>query len=632
MTGKRGSDPGAPEAGAIRLIVWFAVVTGVGQLLVWLFARYVAHRAVVLDPQIVWSAPLANLVVFGVAAALLVALGRRVPALGSRRVLVGVLVALSCYTILLMVPRIHALALLALAAGIGLQLGPRLAARPRLLHRLTRATLVPILALILAGTALVNAGSLLRDRRVDGPAAGDRPNVLLIILDTVRAASLGLYGHERPTSPFLDEFASRAVVFDRAFSTAPWTLAAHGSFFTGYYPFDLTAGWDVPLDDRYPTLAEELAASGYTTGGFNANHIFGPAEYGLARGFHHYEARPLSIGRVLTASSVLERLYHVYNRVFDANLALHRRTAGEVTARFWRWRETTGSGPWFAFLNFFDAHEPYTPPAPYDRMFGTPRVRRVIFERRPTESDFRDVRDAYDGAIAYMDDQLRRLITELERRGELDRTLIIIASDHGEHLGEHGLLDHGNSLYAPLLHVPLVMSLPGGVAGGSRVSRAVTLRDLPNTVFDIVGIQPRTPFPGESLTRFWPEPDSAPDTLLAQVPFAPGQPEWYPLARGDIRSVVLWPLQLIVDGSGAEEVFHLERDPTGLYDIADRLPARELDRLRAALAAYPERARLEPAQSPAVSVRHHTCSARASLPCDPPAPVRAAAISTTVIP
>ncbi|HEX6134256.1 MAG TPA: sulfatase, partial [Longimicrobiales bacterium] len=532
------------------------------------------------------------------AAAVLAGLGRVLPAAGSRRTLLGTFAALACFSFLLMIPRIHPLALFALAAGVGLQAGRWLADRPAAVRRWARATTLPLAALILAAAAVVNVRFMLRDRASLHPAVAapaGAPNVLLIIWDTVRSASLSLYGYERPTSTFLSEFARTGVVFDWAFTTAPWTLAAHGSLFTGHYPFDLTAGWDVPLDGRHATLAEELAARGFATGGFNANHIFGPAEYGLGRGFGHYEARPLSVGRVLTASPVLEQLFHVYRHRFDPDLVLHEWSGENVAASFWRWRERVGARPYFAFLNFFDAHEPYTPPAPFDTLFGRPDVRRVIVDRRPTDGEVRDLRDAYDGAIAYLDDQLRQLIGELERRGELDRTLIIIASDHGEHLGEHGLLDHGNTLYSPLLRVPLVIRMPGRVPADRRIQHAISLRDLPRTVFDLVGVRPAVDFPGRSLARFWTGDGAAVagDTVLAQVPFAPGQPDWYPLAAGDIRSVLLWPLQLIVDGRGEEQVFDLAEDPAGLRDIAAQVAPGDLERLRAALAAFPARARVE---------------------------------------
>jgi arylsulfatase A-like enzyme len=273
------------------------------------------------------------------------------------------------------------------------------------------------------------------------------------------------------------------------------------------------------------------------------------------------------------------------------------RTADDITSSFLRWRrQQIGTRPYFAFLNYFDAHEPYTPPAPFDEQFGRPRVRQVINNRRPTDEELRDARDAYDGAIAYLDAELKQLLGELERRGELDNTLVIITSDHGEHLGEHGLLDHGNTLYSPLLRVPLVLTMPARIPAGLRVEEAISLRNLPSTILDLLGIEPRRPFPGYPLARSW---QSAPgagtaraDTVLAQVPFAPGQPEWYPLAAGDMRSVLLWPHQLIVDGKGREEVYDLERDPAALHNVANQVDPAVLTRLRGALAEYPARARV----------------------------------------
>jgi arylsulfatase A-like enzyme len=120
------------------------------------------------------------------------------------------------------------------------------------------------------------------------PPAG-APNVLLIVLDTVRARSLGLYGYERATSPNLDRFAKNGVVFSHAFSASPWTLPSHGAMFTGRLPHELSGGWMTPIDGTYPTLAEALSSVGYLTAGFIANTTYCPAEFGLARGFSHYE-------------------------------------------------------------------------------------------------------------------------------------------------------------------------------------------------------------------------------------------------------------------------------------------------------------------------------------------------------
>jgi arylsulfatase A-like enzyme len=585
--------------GRLRLILWFALATALVQVSLWIVARYVVRRAVVFDLQVIWMAPVANLVVFGAAGLVLLGLGRWAPRLRGPAVWIGTFLGLACYTILLMVPRVHQLALLALAAGVGLQAGRWLSRRLGAMRRLVHATLLPLGFLALLAAAAVNGRMLLHERRVLARTAGNpggAPNVLLVIWDTVRSASLSLYGYERDTTPFLDAFAARSTVFDRAFATASWTLPSHGSLFTGHYPYDLTAGWKVPLDGRYPVLAEALAAEGYTTGGFVANRVFGSHEYGLARGFDHYEARPLSIGRVLTSSSIIELLYDGHRRWIDPHQVLHARSASQLTGRFWRWRDRLGDRPYFAFLNYFDAHEPYTPPPPYDKQFGDPRVRKVITDRRPTEAELADVRDAYDGAIRYLDEQLRGLIAELERRGELENTLIILTSDHGEHVGEYGLMDHGISLYSPLLHVPLLLSWPGRVPQGLRTGHAVSLRDLPRTVVDLLGSSERAEFPGRSLARTWSDSatDEQSDTILAQLPFARGQPDWYPLAAGDMRSVLLWPLQLIVnDGNGREEVFDLARDPMGLHDLSTELPRADVERLRAALAAYPARTRVE---------------------------------------
>ncbi len=517
----------------LLLAVWFAFSTGLAELLVWVVARWGVHRAVHFDPQLVWTAPAAHLAVFGVLALLLVLAWRTrpVPALA----VLAVFCAAGLYSIALMVPRVHPLASLLLSLGVGVQLARMLSRHPQALLRRARRTLPLMAGLVLLLTCGVYGGEALREwraRRAQPAPDSTRPNVLFIIWDTVRAASTSLYGYDRQTTPFLQSLAAQGTVFDRAITAAPWTLASHGTLFTGHMPFELSADWETPLDGRWPTLAGYLSARGYATGGFVANYIYGPPAYGLARGFVHYRFYPLTFGVIATSAPLVQHLVRQANRWLGTYYVPGRRRASDIAREFLDWQATQQGRPFFAFLNFFDAHDPYAPEKPFDTRFGSPRVRRIATGRDPSPAERRDLIDGYDDAITSMDEQVRLLLEALRRRGVLEHTLVIISSDHGEELGEHRLWGHGNSLFIDELHVPLLVSFPGGVPGGVRVPGTVSLRDLPATIADLTGLADGAPFPGRSLTRFWRSPvDTTSESAVSVVPFSARQPDWYPIPR-----------------------------------------------------------------------------------------------------
>jgi arylsulfatase A-like enzyme len=578
------------------LALWFGTWTGITLFAAHLAARELRSRAVHVDPQFVWMAPASNIILFACVALVLIGLGIRWNRVRSRAVVLSAFFSIAVFSGALLYPRINGWALLVLGIGVGIQLGWLTAPRLDRLMPWIRRSLVGSLALVAVMTTFVNVRIVLRDRAniaaLRTPPA-DAPNVLLIILDTVRALNLGLHGYDRPTSPFLDELAGRGVVFDAAFASAPWTLTSHGTMFTGRWPFELTASWEQPLDDSHPVIAEALTARGYATAGFVANDPFGRDIYGLGRGFLHYSGWPHTFGTMIETSTVLRSAIDNFNRLNDSHYTPERRTAEDIAREFQSWRAGVDGRPWFAFLNLFDAHEPYDPPSPWDTRFGEPQHRRIGTEL-PSPQLARDLTDAYDGGIAYMDHVLRELFEALDADGSLENTLVIITSDHGELLGERDLLDHGNSLYTPLLHVPLLMAWPGRLPEGLRIDHAVSLRDLPATIAALTPAD--ASFPGRPLSRLWSGPPPAgPDTIYAAVEFAPRQPPWYPLARGDMRSVILWPWHYIVNGDGSEELYDLSVDPAETGPPISE-PA-VLARMRDVMATFPTYVRAQPCEA-----------------------------------
>jgi arylsulfatase A-like enzyme len=451
----------------------------------------------------------------------------------------------------------------------------------------------------LAGVVHVWAWSTERAAWSRLPPGAAGPNIVLIVWDTVRARSLSLYGYERRTTPRLEAFADGAAVFDRAFSTSPWTLPTHASMFTGRWHHELSVDWEDPLDTAYPTLAEFLAGRGYATAGFVANTYFGSVEHGLNRGFVHYEDYRRSPGQALVSSALGSELACGVRNEPGCKLRdlvgyhelFGRKTAAHVSRAFLRWLDRRPAGrPFFAFLNYMDAHAPYLPPEPFATRFGKgERGNPMHIERADwkwTPAQAKAEQDAYDGAIAYLDDQLGRLLGELDERGLLDNTIIVLTSDHGEEFLEHGVMSHSNSLYMDALHVPLVIRAGGHMPAGRR-NAAVSLRDLPYTLMDLMGITEH-PFPGTSLARHrttGDAPAATEEPLYARVSGRSFRPSHYPVSKGDMISVIADPHHYIIRGDGEEELYDIRTDPLELHELAGAPElANVLSQLRARLA------------------------------------------------
>jgi arylsulfatase A-like enzyme len=451
------------------------------------------------------------------------------------------------------------------------------------------------------------------------PRAG-APNVLLVVWDTVRAGHLSLHGYGRPTSPHLARLAARGVRFDRAFSTAPWTLPSHGSLFTGRWPHELTADWSVPLDANDPTLAEYLAAHGYDTAGFVANLDYCSRETGLSRGFAHYEDYPIDLldavtrytgigSRIdlLTPGSVINRLLKPYRGdAFDAipRAKEHAKDAAAVDRSFLAWlsRRRSADRPFFAFLNFNDAHSPYEVPDPSAPAFGlrpvsyldrlTLRSWDTLDKATLSRAHVQMATDLYDESIRHLDHRLGVLLSDLSTRGVLDDTIVIVASDHGEHLGDHLLFAHGCSLYRQLVGVPLVIAGPArlGLPTGRVVDATMSLRDIPATVVDLLGLADASPFPGRSLARFWrPEgPATVDEPILMETsrPIGLMNQGREPVARGPMKAIVAEGMHYIRTADGREELYVLRTDPEETSDLAAYpFAAESLRQLRARLSA-----------------------------------------------
>jgi arylsulfatase A-like enzyme len=539
-----------------------------------------------------WTVPLGHAFLMLFPGVVVGLLSRRWPRLISLRLASWFFATLSIWMALLRMPMYGSCSLL-LALGLGRAIADMVAAygeRPSA-RRWILAGLVGVLVVFAAGTSGWQA--VREYRTVAGlPAAPAKAhNVVLIVWDTVRAYSLSAYGYKRNTTPYLEQWARTGVKYDLAVSPAPWTYPSHSCFFTGQWPFRLDSQWKFKLDTPAPTLAEYLATQGYQTAGFAANTNCCSYETGLNRGFAHfadYALKPRSIlTRTVSGKWVLDQLMSVcgyyYERKWDA---LQSGDAREITDDFLGWLgRRRPDRPFFAFLNYFDAHEPYIPPPDFSGSFGIPpRTARDnqflidyvgAFKNLIPTRDLVMAHDCYDDCVAGLDAQLGRLLDVLKRRGLLADTEVIITSDHGEAFGLHGTMLHSQTVTLEETGVPLVILSPTAPAG-RVVKHPVTLRDLPATVVDLLGM-PSSPFPGHSLAAYWKQSAGQTSPDLASPAFSERaselafqkQPENGRKHEGVEMSMVTSGYQYIRNGHGVEHLFDLSLDPYEYGDVID---------------------------------------------------------------
>ena len=583
-----GSRPrwGAWDVLSFAIAAGFMV--GLGEVVAIAWRYFVAQDLTRTTPHVAWMAPVGYAACFVLAS---------LPALlfGSRRrpghVLVPI-VALGAFGWIAMLPwDLYPVALGLLAVGVAAGVARGARGRDAGLRRAARIA-APALGLVVALAAGVVFGrAALRERRALASlpeATPGAPNVLLLILDTVRAKSLGLHGGAAGVSPHLDRLASRSIVFERAQSPAPWTLPSHASMFTGRWPHETSASWDRPLDDTHPTLAEALAERGYATAGFVANLLYASTPLGLDRGFARYEDFPISPGQVVLSTSLGREIvtHDGLRRLAGWHEVLNRKPADGLNRDLLDWLDRRpASRPFFAFMNFFDAHEPYEPPAAVRQRFVDPGFRRDdvshthsllrgVDARRVdgwamSPAEARNELGLYEASIAALDARLGELFDRLEERGLLDGTLVVITSDHGEQFGEHGLFGHLQSLYQPVTHVPLIVRLPGDGGAGRRIETAVSLRDLPATVLDLVGAGPDV-LPGASLAALWEEGrEPSISWAVSELHRGLAEEPWYPIASGlDMQALLNGTIFYICNPDASEELYDLSTDPDETENLA----------------------------------------------------------------
>jgi arylsulfatase A-like enzyme len=416
-----------------------------------------------------------------------------------------------------------------------------------------------------------------------------RPNLLLVVWDTVRADRIGVYGHALPTTPSLDRWAERGRVYD-AMSPSCWTIPSHATMFTGLLPTEhALVTHDRVLDPAQPTLADRLRAAGYQTYAFSANpHV--SARTGLTRGFeraeHPFDPQLRARAQQIVAARIQpEDRNPEVRRMVRAGRPWGIKAVGELVnerfAAFLDARDT--ERPFFAFLNYMEAHRVRLPPrALRDRVMpagdaarsytldqSQELLQRITFGLAPPygEAENAVIRGVYDASLAELDLLFDALLRDLDARGLLDETVVVLTSDHGEHLGEHGSYLHQFSLHEGLLRVPLVVWAPAGFPAG-REPVPVSSGDVFPTLLELAGLEVPAGLAVRSLQR--PEPGRA---LIAEypAPYAPlltKYPDLDPTPfSASLEVVRVGPEKLLRRSDGRAELFDVDADPGEQHDL-----------------------------------------------------------------
>jgi len=444
-----------------------------------------------------------------------------------------------------------------------------------------------------------------------------RPNVVLVVLDTARADDV--LSTAPPVMPTVSALGRAGTAYPNAFAAAPWTLPSHGSLFTGTYPSEHGAhGDNTYLSGANRTLAEAFSAAGYETLGVS-NNTWITGEFGFDRGFdrfwkgwqfyqsetdlgsvaHELDGRAklrAALGRVLEGNPLVNAVNLCYSQLIRA-----RTDSGAVrtTDRVASWlADRRGTAPFFLFVNYIEPHVRYRPPAEHAERFlpadatyeDALAVRQDpcahnAGEYELSERDRTLLRALYRGELSAVDDAVSRLRGVLEAEGEWENTLLVIAGDHGENVGDHGFLGHQYNVYDTLLHVPLVVHGGAFNRGPSVDDRLVQLPDLVPTLLDATGVDapelreqsrahslaPDAPRRRECAIAEYVSPQPPVETLESRYGPLPDD-----VAASDrtLRAIRADGYKLITGSDGLRELYHVAADPGETVDRSDDEPDR----------------------------------------------------------
>jgi len=594
-----------PIGTLLLIATWFGIFAGLtegaGLLLFQRINWTQWGRLMHVSKEILWISPLVDLIFFLMVSLLVWLISRFSPRIPTIQVLVFLLTFLSIYDWLTLTNRLYHRACLILALGVAAAFLRWTAKREASSLTFWKRSTPWLVSVFLLALLVLQGGKWAHEKIAVAklPAAPrSAPNVLVIVLDTLRADHLSSYGYFRTTSPEIDRIASQGVLFENAIAPCSWSLPSHASLLTGRAPSDHGMqnvqpmpwlGWGKNGLGGYPTLGEVLRHRGYRTGAFSANRIYFTSNVGLGRGFIHFEDYFDSVGDSFVRTVYgreFARLYLNRTEKSKATRALRylgleswldkdsegsgdfggaygvRKRADAVNQELLQWIDRDRQRPFFAFLNYLDVHYSYGGPRGYPK---------PDWDRGTTI-------DEYDAGLKYVDDYIGRLLRELEQRGARN-TIVIITSDHGESLGAHGLSYHGAALYRELIQVPLIISYPPKIPRGLRVAVPVTITGIPATIVDLLADGEAGAFPVSSLSALWQAPKQQanwpyPVSELAQtdiiVPADRVVEGKIPIAtNGWMRSLVMPRWHLITHEKFGHQLYDWTHDPKESNNLID---------------------------------------------------------------
>jgi len=430
-----------------------------------------------------------------------------------------------------------------------------------------------------------------------GPVTASRPNVLVLMVDALRADHLGCYGYSRPVSANVDTLAAEGVLFTRCIATSSWTRPSTASVLTGLFP---SAHGQNYLASVIPPQArmmpDAMSEYGYRTAFITANPMVNRAS-GFAQDVDYYAGSGARVNASLAwclfkADSVLKKalnrkmsvLYRLFKIIRDRGetQTVSEKDSGWVNAELLKWLDGESDAPFFAYVHYMDPHTPYDPRPPFDTMFRDPGYTGPAIVEPPLKSrgmppfstgeplpedQRRHLVDRYDEEIAGFDADLGDLLQSLKDRGLYDSTLIVLLSDHGEGFFEHEAWRHGNSLYQELIHVPLIVRLPGGECSGDVVESVCSQMDILPTLLDLLGLETWPQLQGSSLDSLFRKNGEAanPDFVLSEMYFS----------GSHFAACIENGMKIVRIVTGEEEhlfLYDLTRDEREMKSIADEYP------------------------------------------------------------
>lgn len=415
---------------------------------------------------------------------------------------------------------------------------------------------------------------------------GEKPNVILITMDTTRCDHLSCYGYKEKTTPNLDQLTKDSVVFENVHSTSSWTIPAHASIFTGLYPSKHGAhtkkGRTGHLSEENVTLAEILTQQGYKAAGFIGGY-FCSSYFGLSQGFDYYDENLINLVIEFNNFLVLKiycALFPIID-VFEKHGLAGKRVATQINRVAFKWLNKNYQYPFFLFLNYFDPHHPYHPLD--DSHIRIPNelaikkgnyvnwegrlINKVLRKKHTlTAKERKCLLNRYDNEIRQMDRGLGEFLKFLKEIEVYDNSLIVVTSDHGESFGEHGLMLHTPAVYEELVRVPLIVKYPKDHHKTGHVSTPISLVDIMPEVLIVVGIPIPTGVQGVSFSQ-------KQHNLIVER-YKDENWAWtaYPFGERSLRVIYEKDYKYIWTSNGKHELYNLRDDPQELNNLFDRVP------------------------------------------------------------